>query len=47
LVDPFGQVFDTSFAYHLIVPADIQLSPAAEKFRVWLTSEKEATVRKT
>ena len=47
LVDPFGHVFDTSFAYHLIVPADIQLSPAAEKFRVWLTSEKEATVRKT
>ncbi|PIV77789.1 MAG: transcriptional regulator [Rhodobacteraceae bacterium CG17_big_fil_post_rev_8_21_14_2_50_63_15] len=41
LVDPFGRVFDTSFAYHLIVPGDIQLSPVAEKFRVWLTSEKE------
>lgn len=42
LVDPFGRVFDTSFAYHLIVPCDIQLSPVAEKFRLWLTSEKEA-----
>jgi len=41
LVDPFEQVFDTAFAYHLIVPDDIQLSPVAEKFRVWLTSERQ------
>jgi LysR family glycine cleavage system transcriptional activator len=41
LVDPFGRLFDTSFAYHLIVPRDIQLSPVAEKLRLWIANEKK------
>lgn len=36
LVDPFGRVFDTGFAYHLIVPRDIELSPTARQFHDWL-----------
>lgn len=37
LVDPFGQVFDTGFAYHLIVPRETELSPAARQFHDWMT----------
>ncbi len=36
LVDPFRRSFPTSFAYHLIVPIDADLSSAAEQFRDWL-----------
>lgn len=42
LVNPFGRDFETSFAYHLVVPNEIELSPAAEKFRLWLTEIKGA-----
>jgi len=36
LVDPFGRVFDTGFAYHLVVPREIELSPAARQFHDWM-----------
>jgi LysR family glycine cleavage system transcriptional activator len=38
LVDPFGRVFDTSFAYHLILPADAEPTAPVERFRDWLVS---------
>jgi len=41
LVDPFGQLFDTSFAYHLIVPRETELSHAARQFRDWITRARE------
>ena len=40
LVDPFGCVFETAFAYHVIVPDEIELSPAADRFRLWLTDDR-------
>jgi len=36
LVNPFGRTFDTSFAYHLVVPKGAILSKTAVEFREWL-----------
>ncbi|WP_082181953.1 LysR substrate-binding domain-containing protein [Aestuariivita boseongensis] len=36
LVTPFAQAFPTSFAYHLIVPRNVDMSPAAQQFRDWI-----------
>ena len=36
LINPFARHFDTSFAYHLMVPKDSQLSQAAIDFKGWL-----------
>jgi LysR family glycine cleavage system transcriptional activator len=36
LVNPFGTTFTTSFAYHLIVPRNADLSPSGRKFHDWL-----------
>ncbi len=36
LVNPFEAGFETSFAYHLIVPNSSEISPSAERFRDWL-----------
>ena len=36
LVNPFVREFDTSFAYHLIVPSDNNPNPAVRQFCTWL-----------
>ena len=36
LVNPFGQVYTTSFSYHLIAPKGANLSPSGQKIREWL-----------
>jgi LysR family glycine cleavage system transcriptional activator len=36
LVNPFGQVFDTSFAYHVVVPRAAEPSPSVQKFLRWI-----------
>jgi len=36
LVNPFGRRFETSFAYHLVVPRNAGLSAMAQQFRDWL-----------
>jgi len=41
LVNPFGRTFDTSFAYHLIVPSDNDPLPAVRQFCSWLTDACE------
>jgi LysR family glycine cleavage system transcriptional activator len=44
LVNPFGRAFSTTFAYHVITPKDVVLSPRAAGVRDWLLSlatEKE------
>ena len=40
LVDPFLQEFDTTFAYHLIVPKKALLSQSAKKFSNWIVDAK-------
>ncbi|GAB5512163.1 MAG: transcriptional regulator GcvA [Hyphomicrobiales bacterium] len=35
LVNPFEITFPTAFAYHLIVPTSIELSPSGKDFRRW------------
>lgn len=44
LVNPFGRVFDTSFAYYLIVPDEIDLSAAARQFHDWLIGASASDV---
>lgn len=36
LVNPFGCVFRTSFAYHLVQPSSVRLSAAASQFNSWI-----------
>jgi len=36
LINPFGRSFDTSFAYHLVIPKDAILSKSAIQFKEWL-----------
>ncbi|QGX99065.1 LysR family transcriptional regulator [Roseovarius faecimaris] len=36
LVNPFDRTFGTSFAYHLIIPQNADLSPSAKAFHDWL-----------
>lgn len=36
LVNPFAKEFETSFAYHLIIPHGNESIPAVEQFRHWL-----------
>jgi len=36
LVDPFGATWPTAFAYNLVEPAGLRLSPAAADFKAWL-----------
>ena len=36
LISPFGRSFETSYAYHLIVPQVRDPSPAVHQFRDWL-----------
>jgi LysR family glycine cleavage system transcriptional activator len=45
LVDPFARAFDTAFAYHVITPKNVVLSPRAAGVKDWLLSlaaEKQA-----
>ena len=42
LVNPFGQSFETSFAYHLIVPKNETPSKPVEQFCDWLLHERGA-----
>ncbi|MBD3679008.1 MAG: hypothetical protein HUJ27_11515 [Rhodobacteraceae bacterium] len=43
LVDPFQRETDTSFAYYVIVPRNIDLSTPAKRFRDWLVGISERT----
>jgi len=43
LVNPFKREFDTSFAYHLIVPNKISLSQSARKFKSWVINTRTCT----
>lgn len=38
LVNPFGRLFETSFAYHLIAPKTVDLSRSAKCFFDWILS---------
>lgn len=42
LVNPFGRNFDTSFAYHLIVPKGEKPSKSVQRFCDWLLHERDA-----
>lgn len=42
LVNPFGRNFETSFAYHLIVPKGEKQSKPVEQFCDWLLQEADA-----
>jgi LysR family glycine cleavage system transcriptional activator len=44
LVNPFGRVFDTSFAYHVVVPRGIEPSPSIQRFHGWLCDQSRARV---
>ena len=43
LINPFERTFGTSFAYHLIVPRNADLSPSAKKFHDWLLKTSRST----
>jgi LysR family transcriptional regulator, glycine cleavage system transcriptional activator len=39
LVNPFGRVFETGFAYHLVMPKVVEPSPAIQQFHGWLCDQ--------
>lgn len=39
LVNPFGKVFDTSFAYHVVIPKAVEPSASAQKFQIWICEQ--------
>ncbi|MFD1193822.1 LysR substrate-binding domain-containing protein [Seohaeicola saemankumensis] len=47
LVNPFGRVFDTSFAYHVVVPKAVELSAAMQRFNGWICDQSAERVRLT
>lgn len=46
LVSPFGRYFDTSYAYHLILPQLKDASPAVDQFRDWLLRNRSIANRR-
>ena len=42
LMNPFGRVFDTGFAYHVVVPKTVELSASGQRFHGWLCAQSRA-----
>lgn len=39
LVNPFGRVFDTSFAYHVVIPKAVEPSGSVQRFHGWVCDQ--------